>query len=208
MVDTNPGLIADRIGELRVDGAQRSLIAVAGPPASGKSSLAEDTVAELARRDLRASVLPMDGFHLDNAILERRGLLSRKGAPETFDFDGFLNAVRRVRCEPSVMLPDFDRDRDVAVAGALEICRETRIILVEGNYLLLDEVPWSGLNQYWDLSVYLSVPIDTLERRLRDRWHTCGLAPDMAMTKIRENDLVNAELIMSRRGHADIVLAN
>ncbi|MCY3877112.1 MAG: nucleoside/nucleotide kinase family protein [Rhodobacteraceae bacterium] len=203
----NSRLIAEKIERLRW-ASRRALIAIAGPPASGKSTLAQATAAELSRRNHHAAVMPMDGFHLDNRLLEKRGLLARKGAPETFDFDGFLVAVRRVQSEPSVILPDFDRDREIAVAGSLEICRDTRIVLVEGNYLLLGESPWTGLAGFWTFSVFLSVSTKALEQRLRNRWNSYGLDRRTANAKIRGNDLVNAKRISKARGHADLVLSN
>ena len=206
-ITQNSGLIADRIEGLTIP-SLRALIAIAGPPASGKSSLALATAAELTQRNHAVAVMPMDGFHLDNRLLERRGLLSRKGAPETFDFDGFMAAVCRVRSEPSVILPDFDREREIAIAGSLEIRRETRLILVEGNYLLLGEEPWNRLADFWTFSVFLSVSTGTLEQRLKDRWHSYGLDSRTTNAKIHGNDLVNAERIMKSRVHADLVLPN
>ena len=108
--------IAARIEALPETGARR-LAAIAGPPGSGKSTLAEAVVEELRDRGHDAVLMPMDGFHLDNRLLEPRGLLARKGAPETFDFGGFITAIRRVREEPSVFLPVFDRSREIAVAA-------------------------------------------------------------------------------------------
>ena len=203
----NKRLIADKIEGLTVP-SRRAMIAIAGPPASGKSSLALATAAELTQRNHVVAVMPMDGFHLDDRLLEKRGLLPQKGAPETFDFDGFLAAVRRVRSEPSVILPDFDREREIAIAGSLEVCCETRFVLVEGNYLLLGEEPWNGLAEFWTFSVFLSVSMRTLELRLKDRWHSYGLDSSATNTKIHGNDLVNAERIEKSRGHADLVLPN
>ncbi len=203
----NTSLIAGKIEELEVP-SRRALIAIAGPPASGKSSLALATAAELTRRNHAVAVMPMDGFHLDDRLLEKRGLLPQKGAPETFDFDGFLTAVRRVQTEPSVILPDFDRTREIAIAGSLEVGLETRFVLIEGNYLLLSEEPWNRLSEFWTFSVFLSVSMRTLELRLKDRWHSYGLDSSTTSAKIHGNDLVNAERIEKSRCHADLVLPN
>jgi fructokinase len=187
--------IADRIAALPEMG-RRCLVAIAGPPGSGKSTLAEAVVAELVRRGQGAVLMPMDGFHLDNRLLEPRGLLARKGAPETFDFGGFASALRRVRDEASVILPVFDRTREIAVAGAAEIRPETRIVVVEGNYLCLDETPWRGLAEFWDFSVFLDVPLAELERRLIARWLGFGYSPEAAREKAWGNDLPNAERVL------------
>ena len=150
--------------------------------------------------------MPMDGFHLDDRILEPRGLLARKGAPETFDFGGFIAAVRRVRAEPSVMLPVFDRTREIAIAGAQEIRGDTRIVIVEGNYLLLDEEPWCDLASLWDLTVFLDVPMAELERRLIDRWLSHGFDQLAAETRARGNDIPNAVRVVGAALPADLVI--
>ncbi|MCV2865907.1 nucleoside triphosphate hydrolase [Defluviimonas sp. WL0075] len=211
MIDTDKEIgrtaagLADRVLALPRKDA-RLMVAVAGPPGSGKSTLAEQVVAGLVARGAAAVLMPMDGFHLDNRLLEPRGLLPRKGAPETFDFHGFAHALNRVRNEPSVILPVFDRDREIAIAGAAEIRPETRIVVAEGNYLLLDEDPWRALAPLWDLSVFLSVPVEELERRLVGRWLAHGFAPEAARAKALGNDLPNAERVMRAARRADIVI--
>src|SRR6056297_25740 len=152
--------LVERIAQTRPKG-RRLLAAIAGPPGSGKSTLAEAVVARLGEG---AALMPMDGFHLDDRLLEPRGLLPRKGAPETFDFDGFEHALRRVASEPLVVLPIFDRTREIAIAGAQEIAEDTKIVVVEGNYLCFSESPWDRLLPLWDVSAFLDVPEDELER--------------------------------------------
>ncbi|WP_343080020.1 nucleoside/nucleotide kinase family protein [Ostreiculturibacter nitratireducens] len=198
--------LAERIEALPTTG-ERCLAAIAGPPGSGKSTLAEAVVAALVARGNDAVLMPMDGFHLDNRLLEPRGLLPRKGAPETFDFGGFATAIRRVREEASVILPVFDRTREIAIAGAAEIRPSTRIVVVEGNYLCLDEAPWRGLAEYWDFSVFLDVPMDELERRLIDRWLSHGFEPDAARAKALGNDIPNAKRVKRSVGAVDLILS-
>lgn len=185
------------------------MIAIAGPPGSGKSTLAGAVVAALRAEAGEAgevALMPMDGFHLDNRLLEPRGLLARKGAPETFDFEGFSNALERVRHAPSVVLPVFDRTREIAIAGAEEIGPQTRIVVVEGNYLVLDEVPWRDLAPMWDLSVFLDVPFAELERRLIARWLGLGYTPDAAREKALGNDIPNARRVIKHSGAVDLRL--
>jgi fructokinase len=198
--------LAVRIEALPPTGHRR-LIAIAGPPGSGKSTLAEAVVGDLMRRGQNAVLMPMDGFHLDNRLLEPRGLLPRKGAPETFDFGGFLAALRRVRDEASVVLPVFDRSREIAIAGAEEIRAETRIVVVEGNYLCLDEDPWRALTSLWDFSVFLDVDLPELERRLVARWLSFGFDLAGATAKARGNDIVNAERVKRAMGRVELVVA-
>lgn len=186
--------------------ATRRLIAIAGPPGAGKSTLAEALTADLAGRGARAVLLPMDGFHLDNRLLEQRGLLDRKGAPESFDFEGFAAMLARVRTEPRVILPVFDRARDIAIAGAAEIAPETRLVVVEGNYLCLNEDPWRGLAPLWDHAVFLEVPMAELERRLVRRWRDHGLAPAAARARALGNDIPNARRVVEGLGQVDEVI--
>jgi pantothenate kinase len=118
--------------------ARRILVAIAGPPGAGKSTVAERIRQQLACAGRSAAVVPMDGFHLDNAVLAERGLHSRKGAPETFDVHGFRHLVSRIAAgEEDVAYPLFDRSRDAAVAGAAVLPSDIEFVLFEGNYLLL-----------------------------------------------------------------------
>jgi pantothenate kinase len=213
MQDFSAGL-AQNVDEIvtRIDALPqnegRRLIAIAGAPGSGKSTVAEAVVGALVARGDHAVLMPMDGFHLDNRLLEPRGLLARKGAPETFDFGGFLSTIRRVRTEAAVVIPVFDRSLEIAIAGAAEISPETRIVIVEGNYLCLDERPWRDLAPLWDLSVFLDVPIPTLERRLVARWLSHGFDREAAEAKAHGNDLRNAERVQGAVLPVDLKLEN
>ena len=125
-----------------------------------------------------AALVPMDGYHLDNAILDARGRRFEKGSPDTFDVAGFAAMLRRLKTEDEVIIPVFDRDaRSVARIGPRRAGPEARIAVVEGNYLLLRDAPWNGLSPLWDLTVFLDVPEAELERRLVDRWLHHGLDP-------------------------------
>lgn len=150
----------------------------------------------------------MDGFHYDNAVLDALGLRARKGAPETFDYGGFANTLCRVRSrEPEIAIPIFDRPADLARAGAALIRQTTRYVVVEGNYLLLDEEPWSGLKPLFDLTIFLEVSRTELERRLLQRWANLGYPEDKARHWVTSNDLPNVDRVLARRRSADIVLS-
>jgi pantothenate kinase len=196
----------DLIG--RAGDARRFLIAVAGPPGAGKSTFADKLVQALRGRGEQAEVLPMDGFHMDDAVLKEKGLLSRKGAPETFDIRGLADILTAVRqAEEEVLVPVFDRSRELAVAAARIISPEHRFIVVEGNYLLLKEERWAGLAGLFDYSIMLTPPYDVLEQRLVDRWRHFGLSEDAVETKVAGNDLPNGHLILAGSRTADLTLA-
>lgn len=179
----------------------RKLVALAGPPASGKSTLAEN----IAQR-LNARVVPMDGFHLDNAILAKRGLVDRKGAPETIDVAGFVHMVRRLRDEQDVIYPLFDRTRDLAIAGAGHIDATCRTVVIEGNYLLHDAEIWRDLHGLWDFSIRLQVSESILRDRLIARWTDHGLSADEAAVRADGNDLRNARTMASAHLSADLTI--
>ncbi|MDO9416378.1 nucleoside triphosphate hydrolase [Pararhizobium sp.] len=185
----------------------RYIVAIAGPPGAGKSTLADALAEALAAAGAAVAVLPMDGFHMDNGILEERGLLARKGAPETFDVRGFIDIVDAVRGgDVEVLVPVFDRSRELAIASARAIKPETKIVLVEGNYLLLTEGLWAGLEGKFDFSVFVGPSYEVLEDRLRQRWVHYGLDEAGIQWKLYGNDLPNGKRILDNRRPADIVI--
>ena len=189
----------------RAGDAKRFIVGIAGPPGAGKSTLADALREEFLARGERAEVLPMDGFHMDNAILEARGLLPRKGAPETFDVRGFIDMLEAVKKgDEEVLVPVFDRSREIAVASARAVSPETRIVLVEGNYLLLDEAPWSKLDGRFDYTVYVGPAYDVLEERLRQRWQHYGLDEETIRQKLYGNDLPNGKRVSELSRPADL----
>lgn len=191
-------------------GAARCLIALAGPPASGKSTLAERLSARL--NDVApgsAAILPMDGYHFDDRVLEMRGLRSRKGAPETFDVGGFRHMLQRLKRneEAEIAVPVFDRDLEIARAGARLIPSSVSRIIVEGNYLLLERPPWRDLREVFDMTVTIDVPEAILRKRLLQRWRDYGLADEEVLAKVEKNDLPNARLVGSESAAGEFVLS-
>lgn len=186
----------------RARGHDRFIVALAGPPGSGKTTLASALVGHLGPE---AAVLPMDGFHLDNDRLYKLGLFHRKGAPETFDVEGFCRMLRDVRTRPAVLFPTFDRAADKTVPDAGQINADTRIVIAEGNYLLLSTPPWSGLGSLFDLTIRLDVGRVLLEERLVARWLAHGLPPAEAKARTLNNDLRNADYVMEHPSAPDLV---
>ena len=178
---------------------RRTVVGLAGPPAAGKSWLAEHLAQSLVSRGCSACVLPMDGFHLDNSILEARGLLPRKGSPATFDVLGFFELVKRTkRGADDLFVPIFDRHLDRTInAGAL-IPQDTQFVIVEGNYLFLDEEPWNQLFELFDQRVALTADFETLKTRLIQRWLEHGHTQLEATERAMANDIPNAKTVLER----------
>jgi pantothenate kinase len=190
----------------RAAGMDRYMVAIAGPPGAGKSTFAERLV-NLFPPD-EAAVVPMDGFHYDNVVLDQIGLRGRKGAPETFDFGGFVTLLRRIRRrEADVAIPVFDREADLARAGAAIVGKQVKFIIAEGNYLLLDEEPWTELSHCFDLTVFLDVQRAELHRRLLRRWLDLDYASERAEHWIASNDMPNIDRVLTRRRPADLTLS-
>lgn len=186
----------------------RKLIAVVGAPGAGKSTISAPLMAGLAKAGARAAVIPMDGYHLDDRILGPRGDLPRKGAPQTYDVGGFRAMIDRVARGDTVYIPVFDRSREIAIAGAEEIGADIDTVVVEGNYLLLQDGDWAGIKDRWDISLFLDVPEEVLERRLMARWRDLGMSEDQARTKVAGNDLINMRTVLDRSAPADITVPN
>ncbi len=192
-------------------GGRRLILAIAGAPGSGKSTLAEDLVAQLnANGPTQAMVLPMDGYHYDDLHLLPAGLRPRKGAPQTFDVGGLFHTLKRLRDrdEADVAIPVFDRTIEIARAGARLIPAEIPVIVVEGNWLLLNQPPWDRLRPMFDLTVMVDVPEPVLRTRLRSRWEGFGLTEAEIIAKLEENDLPNGRLVRDGSVTPDFRLAN
>jgi pantothenate kinase len=189
---------------------KRLIVAIAGPPGAGKSTVSAALCAAINARETNAAiVVPMDGFHLDNAILDARDQRKRKGSPPTFDCAGFEVLLTRLRAgEDNVAIPLFDRKLDLARAGAAVVSGDQRILLVEGNYLLLNEAPWDRLAPLFDMTVFLQVDRVEMENRLVQRWLGFGYNVGSAQQRALSNDIPNADLVLSSSRPADYTILN
>ena len=182
----------------------RNLIAIAGPPGAGKSTVAEIVTDLMNENLMKTSLVPMDGFHLDNKTLKRVSLLDRKGAPQTCDVEGFTELIKNLGYKKSLRAPLFDRSSDKVVKNARKIPAEQEYIIAEGNYLLLNKDSWRDLYNYWDYKVFLSVESSVLKSRLIERWLGENHTYSEAEARVLKNDLVNADIVNSNKLSATV----
>ena len=183
----------------------RIILGIVGQPGAGKSTLSDYLVSEFAGA---VAVVPMDGFHLAQRELERLGRASRKGAPDTFDVDGYVSLLRRLRSstDPVVYAPEFRREIEEPVANAIPVGRDVRLVITEGNYLLHDEGGWERVRPLLDLAWYLQIDEQVRDARLLARHIAHGRTPEAARAWIDGTDSPNARLIARGRDRADRVI--
>ena len=199
-----PEALSDYIIE-NSEGRRRYIVAIAGPPGAGKSTFSQALLLMLKEKSIQAKIISMDGFHLDNSILADRNLLDRKGAPATFDIAGFIHLMNRLtNFEDDVVIPEFDRNKDLSIAGSSIISTKDKVLIVEGNYLLIEEEPWTKLKKTWDQTIFINPGIDTLEQRLLNRWLRYGLDTQDAKKRTLSNDLPNARYVLEKSSDSDI----
>ena len=194
-------LVADVTAVLD-DTPGRVVVGITGPPGAGKSTLALALVASFNG----SSYLPMDGFHLSNAALDRLGRRDRKGAVDTFDAAGYVTALERVRSDyrrREVYVPAFDRALDEPVAAGHVVPAESRLVITEGNYLGLPEGEWALVRGLLDRLYYVDCPTDVRRQRLVARHVEGGRAPEAAAAWVDEVDEPNAQLVATTQQFCD-----
>jgi len=190
-------------------GGERVLLGVAGAPGAGKTTFAERLVAAVADDGrFRPAHVPMDGFHLADAELDRLGRRDRKGALDTFDGWGYRALLERLRarCDEPVYAPGFERTLEQPVAGSIAVGPEADLVVTEGNWLLVDAAPWTGAAALLDEVWFADAPLPVRRERLLARHVAFGKAPDAAAAWVEAVDLANAAVIERTRARADAVV--
>lgn len=203
----SPAIAAAVAGvEARLDGGSRVLLGITGSPGSGKSTFA----AWLQRHfgGQTAVVIPMDGFHLGNSVIDGTPLRQRKGAIDTFDAGGYLSLLRRLkrRDEDVVYAPEFRRSIDEPVAASIAVPAGVPLVITEGNYLLAEQPPWPLVRTTLDEVWFLDPPQELRLARLVERHMQFGMDRAAAEAWANGSDETNARLIDETRGSADRVL--
>ena len=189
----------------------RLIVGIVGYPGAGKSTLAGglvDALNCLLPAWQRAQIVPMDGYHLPNETLDKLGLRPLKGIPATFDPEGFAELLTKIRQIPLqvVKAPAFDRTIDSLIEDAIEIGENVKVVVTEGNYLLLDQGKWSNIAPMLDDSWFLDASMEAIRPRLIARHVAGGRSPDEAVEKVESTDLPNARLIEKSRTRARAIV--
>jgi pantothenate kinase len=203
------GRLVPHILELMSQNHGRIAVGIAGGPGVGKSTLAAELVTMInATHPGIAALVPMDGFHMRHAKLEALGQTERKGAPHTFEGEAFVDFLHQLkRATATISGPGYSRKIEDVVEDAFAVAPEVRVLIVEGNYLLLTQGPWAGVKSLLDYAVFINVPRQRVEQRLLQRHAAEGLfTEERNRAHIARNDLPNYDLVWESRDRADVII--
>jgi pantothenate kinase len=188
------------------NGSSRTIIGIIGKPGGGKSTLSKYLLKGMD--PTLVSVVPMDGFHLSNKVLKELGRSDRKGAPDTFDVQGFKALIQRIKLDSvePIYYPVFDRSMEESIAAQGVVYPSTRVVIVEGNYLMHDRDGWQEISPLLDQSWYAFLDEDLRISRLISRHIAFGKDPESAKVWAKGSDQVNAELIELGVGRCDFLI--
>ena len=207
MLTLDPAAAYDRAVGLATRG-RRSILGITGAPAAGKSTYAEQLTAKLSADGHKVALVPMDGYHLAQSVLEELGLADAKGAPHTFDGYGFVALLRRLKEAPDELIwaPRFDRGLEDSIAASIGVAPEVTLIVTEGNYLLFDQMPWATIRTLLDQCWYVEVPEQLRHERLEARHRRYGRSAEEAHERAFGTDERNAQLIAATAPSADAII--
>ncbi|XP_014554009.1 hypothetical protein COCVIDRAFT_40035 [Bipolaris victoriae FI3] len=204
--------------------SQRMLVALAGVPGAGKSTVSDALLIELAARGIKdVAIVPMDGFHYTREVLSAFAdadvAFKRRGAPFTFDAEGCVKLVKSLKTAPvttdgeedlCISAPTFDHAAKDPVENGISISSRTRLIIVEGNYTLLKQKPWDEIAEICDERWFVDAPVEVVRDRLAQRHLAAGIESSKAaaIARAEENDIPNGELIRSLLIEPDVIIEN
>jgi pantothenate kinase len=196
------------LSKVNVNVSNRFIVGIAGGPGAGKSTFAvrlKELINANAKTDL-TQIFPMDSFHRKNIELERSGLISVKGAPETFDVEGYLSMLNRIKLGENLKTSIYSREIHDVIDNALSIEPYHKIIITEGNYLFYDVEGWREIKDIIDLKIYIEAEKEVCKKRLRERHMRGGKTEIEALEKIKKVDMKNFDLIAQTMKYADEVI--
>ncbi len=196
-------------GVQQLSGDERLILGIVGYPGAGKSTLAHALESEINSLLSAEScvVVPMDGFHYSNEKLAELNLLPLKGIPATFDSSEFISLLTRLRDKSrTIFAPKFDRSIEASIENAIEILPTHQILIVEGNYLLLDDQPWNQARELLDQVWFIDTDFDAIYPRLVERHMSGGKTAEEARVKVESTDMPNARLIEKSKANADRIV--
>lgn len=196
-----------RRAEQLLEAPQRTILGIAGAPASGKSTLAQILLQTLqVAYPERVALVGMDAFHLAHRVLEARGLAGLKGAPHTYDVEGYVALLDRVLHAhgATVFAPEFHRDIEDSIAHEVEIGPEVDLVITEGNYLLLPDPRWGQVRSLLTEAWYVHLGDDLRRKRLTARHEVFGLDSAAAAAKALGGDEANAALVSAAQNAVDV----